>query len=79
MLIASPCCSGPDPPPPRCHCALQLVPGVPFFASKILLGTQGVAKVMPIGEMSAFEKESFAAMVPQLKEEIAKGVAFVKA
>eukprot|EP00197_Chlamydomonas_leiostraca_P014622 CAMPEP_0202865856 /NCGR_PEP_ID=MMETSP1391-20130828/6555_1 /ASSEMBLY_ACC=CAM_ASM_000867 /TAXON_ID=1034604 /ORGANISM="Chlamydomonas leiostraca, Strain SAG 11-49" /LENGTH=360 /DNA_ID=CAMNT_0049545739 /DNA_START=28 /DNA_END=1110 /DNA_ORIENTATION=+ len=55
----------------------DVVPGVPFFSSKVLLGPHGVAKVLGVGEMDAFEKASFDAMVPQLKTEIQKGVEFV--
>jgi hypothetical protein len=59
--------------PPACP---QLVPDVPYFASKVLLGPEGVAKVMPIGDMSAFEKEGYEKMLPELKAQISKGIAF---
>jgi len=32
------------------------VPDVPFFATKVLLGPGGVAKVLPIGAMDATEQ-----------------------
>lgn len=54
----------------------DVVPGVPFFSSKVLLGPNGVAKILPVGEMDAFEKAAFDAMLPQLKAEIQKGVQF---
>lgn len=52
---------------------VQVVPGVPFFASKVLLGPQGVAKVLGVGEMDAFEKDAFEKMLPELKSQIQKG------
>lgn len=55
----------------------DVVPGVPYFASKVLLGPQGVAKVLGVGELDAFEKAALEALLPQLKAEIAKGVEFV--
>ncbi len=57
--------------------APQVVPGSPFFASKVLLGPQGVAKVLGLGELDAFEKAAFETMLPELKSQIAKGVDFV--
>jgi malate dehydrogenase len=57
-------------------CVLQVVPGVPFFASKVLLGPHGVSKVLGVGEMDAFERAAFDAMLPELKGQIAKGVEF---
>ncbi len=56
---------------------MQVIPGLPFFASKVLLGPQGIAKVLGVGELDAFEKAALEAMLPQLKGEIAKGVEFV--
>lgn len=57
----------------------DVVPGVPYFATKILLGPQGVSKIMPVGEMDAFEKAAFDSMLPQLKSEIQKGIDFAHA
>ncbi|GFR40679.1 hypothetical protein Agub_g1270, partial [Astrephomene gubernaculifera] len=56
----------------------EVVPDCPFFASKVLLGPQGVQKVMGLGELDAFEKAAFDSMLPQLKAEIQKGLDFVK-
>jgi malate/lactate dehydrogenase len=41
--------------------------------------TQGVAKVLGVGEIDAFEKAAFDSMLPQLKAEIKKGVDFIHA
>ena len=45
---------------------------MPYFATKVLLGPQGVSKIMPVGELDAFEKAAFDSMLPQLKSEIQK-------
>ncbi|KAG2483831.1 hypothetical protein HYH03_017354 [Edaphochlamys debaryana] len=58
--------------------ASEVVPEVPYFATKVLLGPQGVAKVMGMGELDSFEKAALQAMIPQLKGEIQKGIDFVK-
>ena len=65
-----------NPLPPPTH--TQVVADCPFFASKVLLGPNGVAKVMGLGELDAFEQAAMAAMLPQLKSEIQKGLDFVK-
>ncbi|KAJ8323814.1 Malate dehydrogenase, cytoplasmic, variant 2 [Batrachochytrium dendrobatidis] len=51
--------------------------GVDFFATNVELGPQGVAKIHPLGSMSAYEQKLFAEAVPELKKNIAKGVEFV--
>ncbi|KAH6560430.1 hypothetical protein BASA50_009676 [Batrachochytrium salamandrivorans] len=51
--------------------------GADFFATNVELGPQGVAKIYPLGPMSAYEKTLFAAVVPELQKNIAKGVEFV--
>lgn len=62
--------------PLQCLWCLQVVADVPFFASKVLLGPHGVAKVMGLGELDAFEAAALQAMLPQLKSEIQKGLEF---
>lgn len=62
------------PPPP---CSSQVVPDCPYFATKVLLGPAGVAKVLGTGEIDAFEKANFDGMLVQLKGEIKKGIEFV--
>lgn len=54
----------------------DLVPGVPYFATRVQFGKGGVEKVMPLGDLNAFERAALETMVPQLKSEIDKGVAF---
>lgn len=57
---------------------LQVVPGVPFFASRIQLGPEGVAKINGLGPLTDFEKHGLDAMIPELKAQIDKGLAFAK-
>lgn len=56
-----------------------LVPGTPYFASKVLLGPHGVAKILPFGELDAFEKGELAKMMPELNGSIKKGIEFAHA
>jgi malate dehydrogenase len=49
-----------------------------FFASPCKFGPNGVEKVLPFGEMSAYEKAWFEKMMPELKSQIQKGIDFVK-
>ncbi|KAI9205907.1 malate dehydrogenase, NAD-dependent [Polychytrium aggregatum] len=51
--------------------------GVEWFSSNVELGPEGVAKVHPLGELSAFEQKLYADAIPELKKNIAKGVEFV--
>lgn len=57
---------------------LQVVPGVPFFASRVQLGPEGVAKINGLGPLTDFEKQGLDAMLPELKTQIEKGLAFAK-
>lgn len=49
-----------------------------FFAQPIMLGQQGIAKILSYGELSAFEKTCLDAMLPTLKDDIQKGIDFIK-
>lgn len=48
-----------------------------FFAQPVLLGKNGVEKVLPYGEISAFEQAAMDGMLETLNGDIAKGVEFV--
>eukprot|EP00984_Skeletonema_dohrnii_P001479 scaffold471_cov111-Skeletonema_dohrnii-CCMP3373.AAC.3 len=48
-----------------------------FFASPVKFGKDGVEDVLPLGELSAYEKGWFDKMLPELKKQIQKGVDFV--
>eukprot|EP00775_Hariotina_reticulata_P005942 gene5942-6181_t len=56
----------------------QVVPGCPFFASRVQLGPEGIAKVNGLGPLNDFEKAELEAMLPELKAQIEKGIAFAK-
>ncbi|RMZ76988.1 hypothetical protein DV738_g4649, partial [Chaetothyriales sp. CBS 135597] len=53
--------------------------GVEFFASKVLLGPEGVHEVLPVGQTTPHEKELLQAALGDLKKNIQKGIDFVHA
>lgn len=57
---------------------MQVVPGCPFFSTRVQLGPEGVAKINGLGPMNDFEKAALDAMLPELKSQIEKGIAFAK-
>lgn len=56
-----------------------VVPDVPFFATRVTLGKEGVAGIAGTGPLSAFEQEALQKMIPELKASIKKGVEFAQA
>ena len=54
-----------------------VVPGLPYFATKVRLGPTGVEEVMPIGTMLPYEEKLVEAMKEELADSIKKGVDFV--
>ncbi|KAJ7597415.1 malate dehydrogenase [Mycena floridula] len=50
--------------------------GLEYFSSSVELGTEGVEKIHPIGELSAEEQELLDACLPELKKNIEKGKSF---
>lgn len=53
--------------------------GVDFFASKVELGPNGVEKILPVGQVNAYEEKLLEACLGDLKKNIQKGIDFVKA
>ena len=53
-----------------------VVPGVPFFATRVTLSKEGVDKIAPLGALSAEEKAGLDKAIPELKASIDKGVEF---
>ncbi|RMZ88147.1 hypothetical protein DV736_g4616, partial [Chaetothyriales sp. CBS 134916] len=53
--------------------------GVDFFASKVLLGPDGVHEVQPVGKTTEHEKQLLRAALGDLKKNIQKGIDFVQA
>ena len=58
----------------ECTYVESTVTEVPFFASKVLLGKDGVEKIHGLGELSAYEQKALEGMMPELKDSIDKGV-----
>ena len=52
------------------------VPGVKYFSTKVELGKEGVAKIHPVGKLTAYEQGWFDKMLPELKTSIANGEKF---
>ena len=50
----------------------------PFFSTPCTLGVNGVEQVHEFGELTAFEKENFDSMLPDLISQAQKGSDFVK-
>merc|ERR1712178_601131 len=51
----------------------NVVAGMPYFASRVTFGKEGVETIHPIGPLSAHEQQRLAELVPILKEEIDAG------
>jgi malate dehydrogenase len=51
---------------------------LPFFASKVRLGPNGVQEVLPLPPMTATEKAAMDAAIPELHGSITKGVQFAQ-
>lgn len=56
----------------------NVVPNMPYFASKVTFGRNGVEKVHPIGALSAHEQKRLDELIPILKGEIDDGLAYAK-
>merc|ERR1712125_9768 len=55
-----------------------VVPGVPYFATKVTFGKNGVETVHPLGKLNAHEQKRLDEMTATLKEEIADGLEYAK-
>ncbi len=56
----------------------KVVPGLPFFSSRIRLGRNGIEQFLPLGALDASESEGLAAMREDLLSSIKKGVDFAR-
>merc|ERR1712019_329962 len=52
--------------------------GLPYFASKVVFGKNGVETVLPIGSLTEHEKKRLAELTPILKGEIDDGLEYAK-
>merc|ERR1711976_552534 len=55
-----------------------VVPGMPYFASKVTFGKNGVETVHGLGDLSAHEQKRLDELIPILKGEIDDGLAYAK-
>jgi len=56
----------------------SVCPGLPYFASKVVFGKEGVQDVLPIGPLSEHETKRLAELTPILKGEIDDGLEYAK-
>jgi len=54
------------------------VGGLDYFSLNVELGTGGVKKLQPLGDLSAYEKTLLEEAIPELKANIEKGVNFIQ-
>ena len=52
--------------------------GVGFFASRVVLGKDGVQEILPVGKVNDYEQKLLDACLADLKKNIEKGVEFVQ-
>jgi len=62
----------------ECTYVESTVTKVPFFATKVTLGKDGVDTIHGLGELSDYEAAGLEAMMPELQDSIDKGFEFAK-
>ncbi|XP_044493221.1 malate dehydrogenase, mitochondrial-like [Mangifera indica] len=77
-LFADACLKGLNGVPEVVECSFvqSTVTELPFFASKVRLGKNGVEEVLGLGSLSDHEKEGLEKLKPELKASIEKGIKF---
>ncbi|XP_021293948.1 malate dehydrogenase, mitochondrial-like [Herrania umbratica] len=77
-VFADACIKGLNGVPDVVECSFvqSSVTELPFFASQVKLGKNGVEKVYGLGLLSEFEKQSLEKLKPELKASIEKGIKF---
>ncbi|XP_010519252.1 PREDICTED: malate dehydrogenase, mitochondrial-like, partial [Tarenaya hassleriana] len=77
-LFADACLKGLNGVPDIVECTFvqSTVTELPFFASKVRLGKNGVEEIYDLGPLSDYEKQGLEAMKPELKSSIDKGIQF---
>ncbi|KAH0775274.1 hypothetical protein KY290_012411 [Solanum tuberosum] len=80
-IFADACLKGLNGVPDVVECSFvqSTVTDLPFFASKVRLGKNGVEEVLGLGALSDYEKEGLEALKPELKSSIEKGIKFANA
>merc|ERR1712007_6849 len=66
-------------PTTECAYVASSVTSLPYFASKVTFGVNGVETVHPVPELSVHEKLRLEALIPVLKEEIDAGLEYASA
>lgn len=66
-------------PVQECAYVASSVTELPYFASKVIFGKEGVQTVLPLGPLSAHEEKRLSELMPVLKEEIECGIEYAKA
>ncbi|KAG0454741.1 hypothetical protein HPP92_024033 [Vanilla planifolia] len=62
----------------ECNFVQSNVTELPFFASKVRLGKNGIEEVLGLGPLSEFEKQGLESLKPELKLSIEKGIKFAR-
>ncbi|KAH7293055.1 hypothetical protein KP509_28G009700 [Ceratopteris richardii] len=60
----------------ECAFVASQVTELPFFASKVLLGRNGIDEILPLGPLNEYEREGLIKLKGELKASIDKGLAF---
>ncbi|KAK4804013.1 hypothetical protein SAY86_003830 [Trapa natans] len=60
----------------ECSFVQSSITELPFFASKVKLGKNGVEEVLGLGPLSDYERQGLELLIPELKASIEKGVKF---
>ncbi|XP_057950199.1 malate dehydrogenase, mitochondrial-like [Malania oleifera] len=77
-IFADACLKGLNGVPDVVECSFvqSSITELPFFASKVRLGKNGVEEVLGLGPLSDYEKEGLEGLKPELKASIEKGIKF---
>ncbi|KAL2472709.1 Malate dehydrogenase 2 [Forsythia ovata] len=77
-IFADACLKGLNGVPDVVECSFvqSTVTELPFFASKVRLGKNGVEEVLGLGLLSDYEQQGLEALKPELKSSIEKGIKF---
>ncbi|XP_059669873.1 malate dehydrogenase, mitochondrial-like isoform X2 [Cornus florida] len=77
-IFADACLKGLNGVPDIIECSFvqSSITELPFFASKVRLGKNGVEEVLGLGTLSDYEKQGLGNLIPELKSSIEKGIKF---
>jgi len=77
-IFADACLKGLNGVPDVVECSFvqSSITELPFFASKVKLGKNGVEEVLDLGLLSDYEKQGLESLMPELKSSIEKGIKF---